>query len=59
MTVQPLISDRSAEEFAQTMMSHLTGSAVSMMTSVGHRTGLFDVMAALQPSSSEEIARAA
>lgn len=59
MTVQPMINDRSAEDFAQTMLSHLTGSAVSMMTSVGHRTGLFDAMSTLSPSTSHEIARAA
>ncbi|MDQ3281074.1 MAG: class I SAM-dependent methyltransferase [Acidobacteriota bacterium] len=31
----------------------------AVMISIGHRTGLFDVMAALPPSTSEQIARAA
>jgi ubiquinone/menaquinone biosynthesis C-methylase UbiE len=41
------------------MRLHLTGAAVSMMTSVGYQTGLFEKMAALPPSTSLEIAAAA
>ena len=59
MTVQPLTTDRPAEEFARTMMGHVTSAAIAMMASVGHRTGLFDVMAAMPPSQSDEIASAA
>ena len=36
-----------------------TGAAAALMLSIGHRTGLFDVMAGLPPSTSEEIAGAA
>ena len=32
---------------------------LGLMTSVGHRTGLFDTMATLPPSTSEEVAEAA
>jgi 2-polyprenyl-3-methyl-5-hydroxy-6-metoxy-1,4-benzoquinol methylase len=45
--------------FAEKMLGHLNGAALSLMTSIGHRTGLFDRMAALPPSTSHEIAAAA
>ena len=50
---------RSGEEFAQDLLSHLNGAATVLMISVGHRTRLFDVMADLAPSGSEQIAQAA
>ncbi len=37
----------------------LNGGFISMMISIGHRTGLFDVMAALPPSTSQQVATAA
>lgn len=48
-----------AEAFAMTMLGHLNGAALALMCSLGHRTGLFDVMAKLPPATSEEIAAAA
>lgn len=45
-----------AEAFAETMAATLNAGAVSAMTSVGHRIGLFDVMAAMPPSTSARIA---
>jgi 2-polyprenyl-3-methyl-5-hydroxy-6-metoxy-1,4-benzoquinol methylase len=48
-----------AEDFAERMVSVLNEGAVALMTSIGHRTGLFDAMAGLPPSTSEEIASAA
>ncbi|HVG29357.1 MAG TPA: class I SAM-dependent methyltransferase [Pyrinomonadaceae bacterium] len=48
-----------AELFAEKMLGAINGSAVALMTSIGHRTGLFDVMAALPPSSPARIAEAA
>lgn len=48
-----------AELFAERMLATINGAGVTLMTSVGHRTGLFDAMAALPPSTSGEIARAA
>ena len=50
----------SAEEaFADKLLTTLNNGALCLMVSIGHRTGLFDVMSTLPPSTSEEIARAA
>ena len=48
-----------AEAFAERLLEVLNGGAVALMTSIGHRTGLFDAMAGLPPSTSEQIAEAA
>src|ERR687893_1268457 len=48
-----------AEAFAERMVGVLNDGAIALMTSVGHRTGLFDVMAGLPPSTSGQIASAA
>lgn len=48
-----------AEEFAGRMVEVLNGGAIALMASIGHRTGLFDAMAGLPPSTSEHIAEAA
>jgi 2-polyprenyl-3-methyl-5-hydroxy-6-metoxy-1,4-benzoquinol methylase len=48
-----------AEAFAGSMIGVLNGAAVALMTSIGHRTGLFDAMAGRPPSTSREIAEAA
>lgn len=45
-----------AEVFAERVCGILDGGAVAIMLSVGHRTGLFDVMAGMPPSSSAAIA---
>lgn len=47
------------EEFAGRMVGLLNDTMLGLMTSVGHRTGLFDTMAAMPPSTSEAIARRA
>src|SRR4028119_2073737 len=44
---------------AERMLGPLNEAAVALMTSVGHRTGLFDAMAGLAPSTSGQIAAAA
>ncbi|HEY0158700.1 MAG TPA: class I SAM-dependent methyltransferase [Thermoanaerobaculia bacterium] len=59
MSVYPIPEQSPAERFAETMVGHLHGAAVTMMTTIGHRTGLFDTLAKLPPSSSIEIAVAA
>jgi 2-polyprenyl-3-methyl-5-hydroxy-6-metoxy-1,4-benzoquinol methylase len=41
------------------MMGALNGAALALMTSIGHRTGLFDVMSNLPPSTPAEVAEAA
>ncbi len=48
-----------AEEFAQRMVGVLNDGLLALMTSIGHQTGLFDIMADLASSTSAEIARAA
>jgi 2-polyprenyl-3-methyl-5-hydroxy-6-metoxy-1,4-benzoquinol methylase len=45
-----------AEEFASKMIQILNGGMLSLMISIGHKTGLFDVISRLQPSTSDEIA---
>jgi len=47
------------EAFAGRMVDLMNSSMLGLMTSVGHRTGLFDTMAGLAPSTSDEVARAA
>ena len=48
-----------AEEFSGRMLELMNASMLSLMTSVGHRTGLFDTMATLEPSTSSQVADAA
>jgi ubiquinone/menaquinone biosynthesis C-methylase UbiE len=48
-----------ANAFAERSMQRLVDAGVAMMSSIGHRTGLFDAMSTLAPSTSEEIAQAA
>jgi ubiquinone/menaquinone biosynthesis C-methylase UbiE len=48
-----------AEAFAGQLLTALNNGALCLMTSIGHRTGLFDVMAGLPPSTSAEIAHKA
>ena len=45
------------EAFAEQMLGVLNDAMLALMTSIGHQTGLFDTMADLPPSTSEEIAR--
>lgn len=48
-----------AEAFAGKMLETLNLASLALFSSVGHRTGLFDVMATLPPSTSAAIAEAA
>lgn len=48
-----------AEAFAERMMGVLNESAVALMSSIGHRTGLFDTLAQIPPATSAQIAEAA
>jgi hypothetical protein len=45
-----------SEAFAERMIGILNDAALALMTSIGHRTGLFDAMAGLPPSTSQQIA---
>lgn len=50
---------KKADAFAEQMLGMLNAGALSLMASLGHRTGLFDTMAEMAPSDSREIARRA
>ncbi|MGF1567711.1 MAG: class I SAM-dependent methyltransferase [Nodosilinea sp.] len=60
MTTQLTTFDAAkAEAFAGDLLTLLNHGALALMISVGHRTHLFDVMAALPPTTSQGIAEAA
>jgi 2-polyprenyl-3-methyl-5-hydroxy-6-metoxy-1,4-benzoquinol methylase len=59
MTTQQQLDQDRAEAFAERLLEALNGGAIALMTSIGHRTGLFDAMAGLPPSTSQQIADAA
>ena len=54
-----MLNETKAEKFAEQMLGMLNNAALALMTSIGHRTGLFDTMATLTPATSFEIAEAA
>lgn len=54
-----LLDPAKQEAFAEKLVAVLNHGALAVMTSIGHRTGLFDAMAALPPASSAAIAEAA
>ncbi len=47
-----------SEAFADRMVGVLNEGAIALMTSIGHRTGLFDAMSGRAPSTSKSIAAA-
>ena len=53
------IDQNKAEAFAGQMMGMLNNGMLTLMTSVGHQTGLFDTMAKLPASTSARIAESA
>lgn len=53
------IDNSKAEEFASKMFQILNGGMLSLMISIGHKTGLFDIISQLDPSTSQEIAQKA
>ncbi|MFW6060057.1 MAG: class I SAM-dependent methyltransferase [Phycisphaeraceae bacterium] len=59
-TAEPVKLDTAkSEAFAERMLEMMNGGAVMLMTSLGHRSGLFDTMAALPPSTAGQIAERA
>ncbi len=48
-----------AGAFAGQVIGILNGGLLSLMLSIGHKTGLYDTMATMEPSTSEQIAKAA
>ena len=60
MTQAVTTMDRSvAERFTERTFQIINDASLALMMSIGHRTGLFDSMAYLPPSSAEQIAKAA
>ena len=59
MTTEQQFDQAKSEAFIGRLLDDLNGGATMIMTSIGHRTGLFDAMSGLPPSTSEEIAEAA
>lgn len=55
----PQLDHIQAEAFAYKLLNMYNNGAVSLMISIGHRTGLFDSMSQLEPSTTEEIAEKA
>src|SRR5210317_1214335 len=53
------LDQNKADAFADRMLDILNHGALALMSSIGHRTRLFDVMGELPPSTSEQIADAA
>lgn len=59
MSTEVLSSAKTASDtFFETMNAHLHGAAVTMMTAIGYRTGLFEAMAHMPPATAGEIAEA-
>jgi hypothetical protein len=58
VTLQEL-NQEAVQAFAGKMVGVLNDAGLALMTSVGHQVGLFDTMAGLPPSTSQEIAQAA
>jgi hypothetical protein len=56
---EPAFDREKAQRFADRMVGALNQSAVVLMTSIGHRSGLFDVMARHDRLTSAELAKAA
>jgi ubiquinone/menaquinone biosynthesis C-methylase UbiE len=55
----PELNQTKKDAFTGKMVGILNGAALALMTSIGRQTGLLDVIAALPPSTSDEIAKAA
>lgn len=55
----PEFDSAKAEAFAGQFLTALNYGSLCLMASIGHRTGLFDAMSGLHPSTTEEIAEKA
>jgi 2-polyprenyl-3-methyl-5-hydroxy-6-metoxy-1,4-benzoquinol methylase len=55
----PELDQSKVETFTRTMTDILNGGMLSLMTSIGYQTGLFEVLADLPPATSAQIAEAA
>ena len=52
-------TNEAAQDFLPQLLGVFRSGMIAVMIAVGNRTGLFDVMAPLPPSTSMEIAKAA
>jgi 2-polyprenyl-3-methyl-5-hydroxy-6-metoxy-1,4-benzoquinol methylase len=52
----PELDTAKVARFQQQMLGALNGAALALMTSIGHRAGLFDVMSGMRPATSRAIA---
>jgi SAM-dependent methyltransferase len=59
MTTATDFDTAKAQAFGGKVLGFINGWSAAMCLSVGHRTGLFDAMAGLAPSTSQEVADAA
>ena len=59
MTAMMTLDPAKVEAFGRKMAATINHAGLALMTSVGHRTGLFDAMSVLAPSTSAEVAAAA
>jgi len=59
MEVESSFDQGKAERFAEGLLQALNHGSLCLMTSIGHRTGLFDAMSNLPASTSNEIAERA
>ena len=50
--------DGKAEAFSEKLLTALNYGSLSLMMSIGHRTGIFDTMRSMPPSTSGEVAKA-
>jgi len=57
--LRPRFDQARSEAFMGKLVGSLNGAALALMTSIGHRTGLFDTLAALPPVTSTQLAHEA
>jgi len=49
-------NEQKAKTFAGQMLGAINGAALTLVASIGHRTGLFDRLAAISPCTAKELA---
>ena len=49
-------SESRVKQFGDRLVDMMNGASLALMTSIGHRTGLFDTMSAIPPATSQIIA---
>jgi ubiquinone/menaquinone biosynthesis C-methylase UbiE len=59
MSTAAALDTAKSEAFAQSLVEVMNHSGLALMLSLGHRTGLFDVLARLEPTSCAAVAEAA